>query len=394
MISNIICKRLLPAAVRSNRSQRLVATSTIDPQKTIVKLNPNPKVKVPIEQLQFGRTFTDHMMIIDWSKEKGWQNPQITPFENLSLSPACVALHYGIECFEGMKAYKDANGGIRLFRPDCNMQRLNFSMGRLSMPGFNSDGYIECLKQLLRIDESWIPSEEGYSMYIRPTAIGTAPYLGVHASEEVKLFTILSPVGPYFKDGFKPVKLYADTDNVRAWPGGIGNAKVGGNYGPGILPSEKAKDFGCSQVLWLYGANHEVTEVGAMNIFFVIRPRGDPHGVPELTTAPLDRGDILPGVTRRSILELARGWSDRPATVSERWLTMSELVEAEAEGRLLEAFGAGTAAVVSPVNGIVYGGKEISIPTGGSAGPMAMRLWRELCDIQYGKVDHPWSVPV
>ena len=210
---------------------------------------------MPNADLQFGRTFTDHMLVIDWSAKKGWHNPEITPYGNLSLSPACVALHYGIECFEGMKAYKDEQGHIRLFRPDCNMERLNHSMSRLAMPSFNGDGFIDCLKQLLRIDESWIPTEEGYSIYIRPTAIGTAPYLGVHASEDVKLFAILSPVGPYFKDGFKAVKLYADTENVRAWPGGVGNAKVGGNYGPGercapVLSS--SSDANNNSDIWMF----------------------------------------------------------------------------------------------------------------------------------------------
>ena len=230
-------------------------TTTIDPTKTIITYNPFPKPKVPNADLQFGRTFTDHMLVIDWSAKKGWHNPEITPYGNLSLSPACVALHYGIECFEGMKAYKDEQGHIRLFRPDCNMERLNHSMSRLAMPSFNGDGFIDCLKQLLRIDESWIPTEEGYSIYIRPTAIGTAPYLGVHASEDVKLFAILSPVGPYFKDGFKAVKLYADTENVRAWPGGVGNAKVGGNYGPGercapVLSS--SSDANNNSDIWMF----------------------------------------------------------------------------------------------------------------------------------------------
>lgn len=216
----------------------------IDATKTVVHRTTSPRPKVPIEQLAFGRTFTDHMLSVDWTAGGGWQAPQITPFGDLSLSPACVALHYGLQCFEGMKAYKDAQGRVRLFRPDCNMQRLNYSMQRLAMPAFDGDAFVACLKQLLRLDADWIPSQEGYSMYIRPTAIATAPYLGVHASDQVKLFAILSPVGPYFKDGFKPVKLYADTDNVRAWPGGVGNAKVGGNYGPAILPAEQAKQHG------------------------------------------------------------------------------------------------------------------------------------------------------
>lgn len=196
------------------------------------------------------------------------------------------------------------------------------------------------------------------------TAIGTSPFLGVHASEQVKLFVILSPVGPYYKGGFKPIKLLADTQNVRAWPGGVGNAKVGGNYGPTIAPSQEAAKLGCSQVLWLFGQDHQITEVGAMNIFFLLRKS---NGGLELVTAPLTRGDILPGVTRRSILELARDWAktdegkQQHLEVNERWLTMKEVVAAEKEGRLVECFGAGTAVVISPVKSIFYDGHEIQV---------------------------------
>lgn len=231
-----------------------------------------------------------------------------------------------------MKAYKDSKGNVRLFRPDKNFERLNNSMVRLAMPSIKGDdGFLECLKELIKVDESWVPEGEGYSLYIRPTAIGTSSVLGVHASEDVKLFVILSPVGPYYKSGFKPVKLYADSVNVRAWPGGVGNTKVGGNYAPTIYPSQiAAKTHGASQILWLYGPDHEATEVGAMNIFFVIKDKKT--GKPELATAPLTRGDILPGVTRDSILALARQWSD--VTVSERFVSMKEIKQAEAEGRV------------------------------------------------------------
>lgn len=209
------------------------------------------------------------------------------------------------------------------------MDRLNVSMERLAMPSLDKTGFLECIKQLLLLDKDWIPDQEGYSIYIRPTAIGTSPFLGVHASEMIKLFAILSPVGPYYKNGFNPIKLYADTANIRAWPGGVGNAKLGGNYGPTILPSKKAGELGCSQILWLFGENHQVTEVGAMNIFFAIRQS---NGKIEIVTPPLTRGDILPGVTRRSILELARSWNEYD--VNERFLTMSEVVTAQNEGRV------------------------------------------------------------
>lgn len=228
-----------------------------------------------------------------------------------------------------MKAYKTSNGEIRLFRPDCNMDRLKYSMERLSLPSINTDGLLDCIKELLRVDESWIPSEEGYSMYIRPTAIGTSPFLGVQAAEHCKVYCILSPVGPYYRGGFNPIKLYADTDNVRAWPGGAGNAKVGGNYAPTILPSKKAQALGCSQILWLFGKEHYATEVGAMNMFFFLRK---PNGGTELVTAPLSNGDILPGVTRRSILELTRDWNE--FEVNERWISLKEIQEAAKSGRV------------------------------------------------------------
>jgi len=370
-------------------------TGSIGPSRTVVTKTTNPKPKLPYDQLLFGRTFTDHMLTIDWVEGKGWASPQIVPYGDLSLSPASSALHYGIECFEGMKAYKSKEGKMFLFRPDCNMDRLRSSMLRLAMPDIDGEAVTECIKQLLRVDETWVPDKEGFSMYIRPTAIGTSPFLGVHASEQVKLYVILSPCGPYFPGGFKPVKLYADTEHVRAWPGGAEGTKVGGNYGPTIAPAQVAmKKHGCSQVLWLFGPEDEVTEVGAMNIFFVIKNKSS--GRNELITAPLTRGDILPGVTRRSILELARDWRSRgeDLDVSERWLPMGEVVQAQKEGRLLEAFGAGTAAVVSPVKGIVYKNQEIAIPTGDKIGPIAQRFWSSLSDIHYGKVKHPWSVPV
>jgi branched-chain amino acid aminotransferase len=291
----------------------------------------SPKPKLPLDALLFGRSFTDHMLSIDWSQETGWARPQISPLQDLNISPAATGLHYGIQCFEGMKAYKDKKGTIRMFRPDRNMDRMDFSMQRLAMPRLDKAGFMECIKQLLRLDSSWIPSEDGYSMYIRPTAIGTSPYLGVHASEDVKLYTILSPVGPYYKGGFKPIKLYADTMNVRAWPGGVGNAKVGGNYAPTILPSKLVAEKGYSQILWLFGPDDQVTEVGAMNIFFVLKKAS---GGIELVTAPLTRGDILPGITRQSILELAREWKDQQIEVSERWITMPEIAEAEKQGRV------------------------------------------------------------
>ena len=213
-----------------------------------------------------------------------------------------------VQCFEGMKAYIDKDLNIRLFRPDLNMKRMNSSMNRLALPELDEDGFLECIKQLLVVDKSWIPSEDGYSLYIRPTAIGTSPYLGVQAPNHAKIFCILSPVGPYYHSGFSPVRLLADDVNKRAFPGGVGNVKVGGNYAPTIKVSrDAAENHDCHQVLWLSGDDHKVTEVGAMNILFIIRNKDDPT-VTDLITAPLDSGEILPGVTRDSILSIARTW--------------------------------------------------------------------------------------
>ncbi|CAM9707854.1 unnamed protein product, partial [Hapterophycus canaliculatus] len=243
-----------------------------------------------------------------------------------------------VQCFEGMKAYRDADGSVRLFRPDLNIRRLNRSMARLRFPQVDQGSMIELISKLVLEDADWIPEGDGYSLYLRPTAISTHPYLGITAATNVKLFVILSPVGPYYKEGFNPIRLYADTEHRRAWPGGMGFAKAGGNYAPTIQPQAEAlEEHGCAQVLWLFGEEDYVTEVGAMNIFFLIRKEGGEGGV-ELVTSPLDAGDILDGVTRRSVLELAREWGSLeggvPLEVSERRLTMGEVVQASDEGRV------------------------------------------------------------
>ena len=364
-------------------------SSTISVSNLEVTKTTSPKPKQKNEDLAFGRTFTDHMLEIDWDIENGWHTPKIVPYGDFAISPASSSLHYAVQCFEGMKAYKTASGEIRMFRPDCNMERLQNSMTRLALPKFDEEGFLECMKELIRLDHDWIPQEEGYSLYIRPTAIGNSPYLGLQAPHHAKLFAILSPVGPYFPEGFKPVTLLADTENVRAWPGGVGNAKLGGNYGPTVKPGNDANEKGYAQVLWLFGEQHQVCEIGAMNVFFIIKTK---DGKTEVVTPPLSRGDILPGVTRRSILELARNTGD--FVVSERAITMGEVRDAWKEGRLMEAFGAGTAAIISPINGIHYQGDDIVVPTGDDIGPISKSFWRMLCDIQYGIVDHPWSVKV
>uniref|UniRef100_A0A7S3DP61 Branched-chain-amino-acid aminotransferase n=1 Tax=Entomoneis paludosa TaxID=265537 RepID=A0A7S3DP61_9STRA len=267
---------------------------------------------------------------------------------------------------------------------------LQNSMSRLHMPGsdFDADELSKCIGELVKLDEKWIPEGEGYSLYLRPTVIATHKFLGLAAPTSLLLFVITSPVGPYYKTGFEPIKLTADTPYVRAWPGGTGDAKVGGNYAPTMKPQAEAAKKGCSQVLWLFGPDDEITEVGAMNVFFFMINKETKRK--ELVTAPLDRGDILPGVTRDSILHLARSW-DEDMDVSERWLTMGELVEASKENRLIEAFGAGTAAVVTPISCIQYKGEDIKIP---ATGDLTHRIWDEITSIQYGKIEGPegWSI--
>jgi branched-chain amino acid aminotransferase len=345
--------------------------------------------KVAKETLKFGQTTTDHLLEVDWSASGGWGKPAIVPYHPFSIDPASSVLHYALECFEGMKAYLDAEGKVRLFRPDKNIERLRASMARLAFPDFEPAAFQACLERLVLEDKDWIPQGDGFSLYIRPTAISTHPYLGVSVSSSVKLYVILCPVGPYYPEGFKPVSLYADAKNVRAWPGGTGHSKIGANYAPSILPQTEAAKKGFSQVLWLFGDQQDVTEVGTMNMFVHWT---NESGEKELITPPLD-GTILPGVTRDSILALARGWNE--FKVSERRFSMPQLAKAASEGRLHEAFGAGTAAVVSPIKLIHWKGQDYKIPiTPQGAGPLAHRLWKDITDIQYGRRPHPWSVRI
>lgn len=353
------------------------------------KLTTNGKPKPANKDLVFGKEFSDHMLEVHWTREKGWGAPLISPYHKLELDPACNVLHYSLECFEGMKAYRDKNNKIRLFRPDKNMDRLLRSSQRLALPSFDKDELLNCIKSLLKVDKEWIPNEKGYSLYIRPTCIGTQASLGVGPSNSAMIFVICSPVGPYYKTGFNPVKLLADTRYARAWPGGTGDAKVGANYAPTIVPQLDAMKHGCSQVLWLFGDNHQVTEVGTMNLFMFWKNEA---GENELITAPLD-GTILHGVTRASILELARSWGE--FKVTEKPFTMSQIEAAAREKRIYEMFGAGTAAIVSPVSGISYQGRDINIPLElGNSGKLTKRFMDTILGIQYGEIPSDWSVVV
>ncbi|KAJ3301630.1 branched-chain-amino-acid aminotransferase [Kappamyces sp. JEL0829] len=292
-----------------------------------------------------------------------------------------------------MKAYKDKQGKIRLFRPEMNMERFYKSSARLMLPLFDKKELLECIKQLVKTDSRWIPSERGYSLYLRPTAIATQESLGVGASNRAMIFVIASPVGPYYKTGFSAVSLFASTKYVRAWPGGTGDAKIGGNYAPGILPQlEVAKD-GYAQILWLFGPSLNVTEVGTMNFFMLWK---NEKGVKELVTPPLD-GTILPGVTRNSIIQLCKEWGEFP--VREGAITMPDIVKAGKEGRIIEMFGAGTAAIVSPIKLIHFDGVDVHVPLDPSnptsqAGPLTKRIADTIMGIQYGEIPHKWSVVV
>lgn len=351
----------------------------------------NSKTPLPREELVFGKTFTDHMLEIEWTADKGWGKPHISPYHNLSLDPASCVLHYAFELFEGMKAYLDENDNVRTFRPDMNMARMKRSAIRASLPDFDGEELIKSIEQLLLVDKKFIPKGDGYSLYIRPTLIGTTSSLGVGTPNRALLFVIMSPVGPYFGNGFKPVSLEATNYAVRAWPKGVGEFKLGANYVSGIQPQKKAAESGHNQNLWLFGDEGYITEVGAMNVFFVFK---NDDGKFELTTAPLD-GMILPGVTRDSILALARERLDKSKwEVTERKLTIHEVKERGDKGQVVEAFGAGTAAIVSPINNIEFEGHHIKIPCGanGAVGDLTNEVSTWIKNIQYGKDEFKnWS---
>ncbi|KOS22717.1 Branched-chain-amino-acid aminotransferase [Escovopsis weberi] len=366
----------------------------LDASRLKIAETTQPKPLVRHEDLIFGKHFTDHMLTIEWNDKQGWLDPEIKPYQNLSLDPATCVFHYAFTCFEGMKAYKDEAGNVRLFRPDKNMARLNKSAARIALPTFEPAKLIELIGRLARLDSRFIPNKRGYSLYLRPTLIGTQSTLGVGAPASAMLYVIASPVGLYYPTGLKAVSLEATNYAVRAWPGGVGDKKLGANYAPCVVPQKQAASRGYQQNLWLFGPEEYVTEVGTMNMFAAIRDRET--GQKELVTAPLD-GTILEGVTRDSILHLARerlapeGWK-----ISERKYTMQELSEAANEGRLMEAFGAGTAAIVSPIRRIAWRGGhvECGLKDNEESGEIALRVKEWIEEIQYGVVEHEWSVKI
>ncbi|KIK71241.1 hypothetical protein GYMLUDRAFT_33381 [Collybiopsis luxurians FD-317 M1] len=384
---------------RDAMTGEVVALPDIQPNRLEFIRTRNAKSPPPSKSLVFGHTFTDHMLTIPWNLLEGWGVPKIEPYGTLSLEPSCTVLHYAQTIFEGLKAYRDENGKVTLFRPDMNMKRMNVSAARLALPAFDGDALLELIKKLIHIEREWIPREPGHSLYIRPTMIGTQKFIGVAPPSEALLFVICSPVGPYYPDGFKPIALHGTTEYIRAAPGGTGAYKLGVNYAPGVMPQKEAAKLGYAQNLWLHGPEHYLTEVGTMNMFVVFK-KGDAF---ELVTPSLD-GMILPGVTRDSVLSLARDHASGKyklpnlpdnLIVSERPVTMKEIQEAEAAGTLVELFGSGTAAVISPVNRIGYLGKDVHIPTGEDGmGPVSRPIWTELVGRQMGTIPSEWSVEV
>jgi len=369
--------------------QRLIASFRSDDLKVEVISPHQLREKPPVKDLGFGKHFTDHMLRIKWSESKGWESPVICQMQNFQMHPAAKVLHYAQELFEGMKAYRGIDNEIRMFRPMHNMTRMLVSARRSCLPEFDPHELVHCIRRLIQIDQEWVPHSVSSSLYIRPTMIGIEPTLGVAPATEAELFVILSPVGPYFSSGVKPVNLLADPNFVRAWPGGSGYSKMGSNYAPTLYIGHIAAQHNCHQALWLYGPDEEITEVGAMNIFALFQHE---NGKKELVTPPLDSGLILPGVTRRSVLEMARETTD--FDVNERKLTIKELLNGAQDGSLVEMFGTGTAAIVSPVGNIFYDGVMKPLPVPEADESFAQRVMSALSDIYYGKVKHPWGVPI
>ncbi|CAM3736198.1 branched-chain amino acid aminotransferase [Alkalicoccus chagannorensis] len=342
------------------------------------------KPKPHPDELQFGKTFTDHMFTMQYTSEKGWIQPEIKPYAPVEIDPAAMVFHYSQSVFEGLKAYKDPEGNVVLFRPDENFKRLNRSNKRLSIPPVNEELVLDYLKQLLELEKDWIPTAEGTSLYIRPFIIATEPSLQVAPAHQYQFFIILSPVGSYYPEGIHPVSISVESHFTRAARGGTGTAKTGGNYSSGYNAQAKASNEGHAQVLWLDGVEKKyVEEVGSMNVFFKIDG--------EIITPELN-DSILQGVTRKSVLDLLRYWE---MPVSERKISMQEIYEAHQEGRLEEAFGSGTAAVISPIGELSWK-DETMIINGRSTGDVTASLYQTLTSIQTGKQEDPfdWTVVV
>ena len=344
------------------------------------KLKPKPDDS----KLGFGSFFTDHMFNMDYNPEDGWHNPRIEPYASIDMDPATMVLHYGQTVFEGLKAFRTDSGNMRLFRPKNNFSRMNCSAHALCIPEFDEAFVLDSLKKLLAIEKDWVPKAPETSLYIRPTIIAMDAFLGVRASNTYRFFIILSPVGAYYSEGFNPVKIWVTKDHVRAVRGGLGESKTAGNYAASLYAGEEAHRNGYTQVLWLDGVEQKyIEEVGSMNIFFVIDE--------DLVTPKLN-GSILPGITRDSVISLAKLWNLK---VVEREISIDELIDTFDSGKLKEIFGSGTAAVISPVGEIKCGDKVLAVGNG-KVGPVANRFFKAITDIQYGRAEDNlgWIEPV
>jgi branched-chain amino acid aminotransferase len=353
-------------------------------EKIKVQLTTAPRNKPDINGIAFGTHFSDHMFLMNYVEGQGWINPRIVPYGPISLEPSAMVFHYAQEIFEGMKAYRTGDGRIQLFRPMENFRRMNNSADRMCIPRIPEELALEGLVTLLKVDRDWVPSAPDSSLYIRPFIIATDPQLGVHVSKTYLFAIITSPVGSYYAGGMSPVRIKIEDRDVRAVRGGTGYAKCGGNYAASLRAGEKAETEGFSQVLWLDGVHRRyIEEVGSMNVMFRINGK---VVTPELS------GSVLPGITRKSCIEILKG---KGIEVQERLITVQELIEAARDGSLQEAWGTGTAAVISPIGEISYKG-ESHIIGGGGIGPLTRELYDTLTGIQWGKIVDPygWVYPV
>ena len=345
----------------------------------------NPKKKPePGQKLGFGHIFTDYMLVMPYDEGQGWHDPEIKPYAPIELSPAAMCLHYGQTVFEGMKAYRTADNKIQLFRPEENFKRLNQSNERLVIPQLPEEFAMECLMELLKIEKDWVPAKDGESLYIRPFIFAVDPFLGVRPGSQYLFVIILSPSGAYYESGLNPVNIYVENKYVRAVRGGMGYAKTGGNYAASLIGQDEAHKQNFSQVLWLDGVEQKyIEEVGAMNIFFVIDG--------EVVT-PMLQGSILPGITRKSAIDVCKSWGLK---VSERRISIQEISDAYDAGKLQEVFGTGTAAVISPVGILKWGDKVMEI-NGNKIGDISQKLYDTMTGIQWGKIEDTfnWTVEV
>ena len=352
-----------------------------------VQKTTTPKIKPDPDTLKFGKTFSDHMFLMEYETGKGWFNGRVVPYAPLSIDPAAAVFHYGQEMFEGMKAYRTPDGRIQLFRPYKNAARVRASNERMCMPDIEPELFVEAIKALVDIERDWVPEKQGTSLYIRPFVIADDPFLGVHPADHYIFVIICSPVGPYYDTpggGLAPTNIFVEDEYVRAAAGGVGFAKVGGNYAASLKAQQRANSLGCEQVLWLDAIEHSyVEEIGTSNAFFMIND--------EVITAPL-LGTILPGVTRASVIELLHLWGIK---ISERRLRIGDVVKAAEDGSLQEIFASGTAAVISPVGKLVFKDKALTIRDG-VVGELAKRLYDTLYGIQTGILadDMGWTIEV